>query len=403
MQVLAPTPLELRDGLPAASAWNLSPGVLHLNHGSFGAVPRVTLEYQAQLKAAMESDPVAWFVELPARVKQQRELLAAKLGAPVAATTLIPNASAGATIIYNSIPVTHGLEIVVTNHGYGAVTMGAERLVKKWGGKVVTANIPLAANADEAVAAIEAVLTDSTRLIVMDHVTSATARLFPVERVVELARARGILTLIDGAHVFGLYQNVFAGFAPDFWIGNLHKFACSPRGAALLVAQSPLNQEIYPLIDSWGYPKSYPERFDIQGTLDQTSYLAAYKSLEFIEQQWGWDRAITYMSELAQYGQEVISQSFAELTGQDHTAVVGMPANALRLIKLPAGLVRSHAEADAIRDRFVRECAAEAAFTEFAGEGYLRISAHVYNTPGEYEEFAEKFVPQIVNWSRERR
>ncbi|XBH20432.1 aminotransferase class V-fold PLP-dependent enzyme [Jonesiaceae bacterium BS-20] len=396
-----PQPLRLRDGSAAAAAWNLSPGVLHLNHGSFGAVPRVTLDYQAELKNAMESDPVAWFVELPERIKQQRELLATTFGSPIEATSLIPNASAGATIIYNSIPVQHGLEIVVTNHGYGAVTMGAERLVRRWGGKVVTADIPLAANADEALAAIEAVLSERTRLIVVDQVTSSTARLLPVQQIVELARAKEILTLIDGAHVFGLYQNVFDDFAPDFWIGNLHKFACGPRGAALLVAQSELNQEIYPLIDSWGYPSSYPERFDIQGTLDQTSYLAAHRSWEFVANQWGWDKSISYMTELAEYGQDVISQAFADHTGQDHTATVGMPANALKLIKLPEGLIRNHAEADAVRDRFVREGAAEAAFTEFGGKGYLRISAHVYNTHSEYEEFAERFVPQIVSWARE--
>lgn len=402
MQPRPPAPLLLADGTPASSAWTLSPEVLHLNHGSFGAVPKITLAHQAELKASMEADPVAWFVELPGRVKREREHLARYFGAPTEATVLVQNASAGASIVYNSIPVEQGLEIVVTNHGYGAVTMGAERLARRWGGKVVTANIALSASEEEAVTAVEEVLTEHTRLIVIDQVTSATARRLPVARITALARERGILTLVDGAHVLGLYSNVFEGFAPDFWVGNLHKFACAPRGTALLVAQSSINDEIYPLIDSWGYPRPFPDRFDVQGTLDQTNYLAARTSLEFIDAQWGWDMAISYMSELAEYGRRVITQAFESITGEDHTAHVGMPSNALKLIKLPAGLARNHDEADAIRDRFVRECPAEAAFTEFEGDGYLRISAHVYNTPREYEMFADKFVPRIVQWAREQ-
>lgn len=402
MKLLPPAPLLLEDGNPAANAWTLSPGVLHLNHGSFGAVPTTTLTHQAELKAAMEADPVAWFVELPGRVKQEREALARYFGAPIDSTVLVQNASAGASIIYNSIPVERGVEIVVTNHGYGAVTMGAQRLARRWGGKVVTADIALNASDEEAVESIKNVITERTRLIVIDQVTSATARLLPVHKITHLAKDRGILTLVDGAHVFGLYSSVFEDFAPDFWVGNLHKFACAPRGTALLVAQSPINQEIYPLIDSWGYPRPYPDRFDVQGTLDQTNYLAARTSLNFIESQWGWVTAVNYMAELAEYGQHIITQAFEALTGEDHTAQVGMPANALKLIKLPSGLISNHDEADAIRDRFVRECPAEAAFTDFDGEGYLRISAHVYNTPRDYEQFAEKFVPQIVRWARER-
>lgn len=397
----APAPLLQLDGTPAADAWSLSKDVLHLNHGSFGAVPKVTLDYQAELKAQMESDPVAWFVELPGRVRQEREYLTDWFGAPAQSGVMVPNASAGASIIYNSIPMTAGAEIIVTNHGYGAVTMGAVRLVKRWGGKVVTVDIPLAASAQEAADAVAAAITDRTVLMVLDHVTSATARLLPVQELVSHARTRGVLTLIDGAHVPGLYQDVFADFRPDFWVGNLHKFACAPRGAALLVCQSDINHEIYPLIDSWGYPKDYPDRFDVQGTLDQTSYLAARTSLEFIDRQWGWDSAITYMTDLAAYGQHVIQTAFEDLTGEDHRAEVGMAANGLRLIKLPSTMARSHAEADAVRDRFVRENPAEGAFTSFEGQGYLRISTHVYNTAAEYEKFADVFVPKLVAWSRE--
>ena len=194
----APASLHQLDGSAAADAWSLSKDVLHLNHGSFGAVPKVTLAYQAELKAQMESDPVAWFVELPGRVRQERQYLTDWFGAPAESGVLVPNASAGATIIYNSIPRIKGAEIIVTNHGYGAVTMGTIRLAKRWSGKVVTVDIPLAASAQEAADAVAAAFTNRTVLVVLDHVTSATARLLPVQKITEYARERGVLTLVDG-------------------------------------------------------------------------------------------------------------------------------------------------------------------------------------------------------------
>lgn len=196
--VSSPASLHQLDGSAAADAWSLSKDVLHLNHGSFGAVPEVTLEYQAELKAQMESDPVAWFVELPGRVRQERQYLTDWFGAPAETGVLVPNASAGATIIYTSIPRIKGAEIIVTNHGYGAVTMGTIRLAKRWSGKVVTVDIPLAASAQDAADAVAAAFTNRTVLVVLDHVTSATARLLPVQKITEYARERGVLTLVDG-------------------------------------------------------------------------------------------------------------------------------------------------------------------------------------------------------------
>lgn len=394
-----PAPLTLSDGAAATTGWSLSPTALHINHGSFGAVPTVAQLRQNELRAQMDADPVAWFATLPARIGEVRREIAEFVGVDPDITAIVPNASAGASVVYTSLPVEAGLEIVVTDHGYGAVTMGAERLARRWGGRVVTAHVPLDATAAEAHDAVMAACTHKTRLIVLDHITSATARLMPVREVAASARERGIVTLIDGAHVPGLYANPLDGLDCDFWIGNLHKFACGPRGTAVLAAPSALRHELFPLIDSWGAPHPFPERFDSQGTLDLTSYLAAPASFDFIEANWGWQHARYYMSELADYAEALISDAFAAHTGEDHRVNVGEPVNALRLVRLPSGLATNHPEADALRDRVVRECGVEGAFTSFGGVGYFRISTHVYNTAADYEGFVERMVPQLLDWA----
>jgi isopenicillin-N epimerase len=399
--VTAPPALTLPDGAPAAAAWTLSATALHVNHGSFGAVPRVAQKHQNELRAQMDADPVAWFSTLPERIGDVRRDIAAFVGAAPEDAALVPNASAGASVVYSSLPTPRGAEIVVTDHGYGAVTMGAERLARRVGGTVRTAHVPLGATPTEAHAAVMDACTDRTRLIVIDHITSATARFMPVAEISASARELGIVTLVDGAHVPGLYADALQGVDCDFWVGNLHKFACAPRGTALLVSRSELRDELFPLIDSWGAPLHFPERFDTQGTLDLTSYLATPTSTGFIEATWGWDRVRRYMSDLADYAEVIVADAFAARTGENHRADVGSPVNALRLVRLPDGLGRSRVEADALRNRLVSELSAEAAFTSFGGVGYFRLSTHAYNTAADYEDFVERVVPTLCDWARD--
>lgn len=395
----APAALMLDGERAAADAWTLSPEALHTNHGSFGAVPRVAQDAQNALRAEMDAGPVEWFSTLPERVAVARREIAQFLGADPARTALVPNASAGASVVYNSLSAAPGAEIVVTDHGYGAVTMGAERAARRWGGRVVTARVPLDATPKQAHEIIMASCTDATRLIVIDQITSATARFLPVAEVVASARRRGIVTLVDGAHAPGLIADPLDGLDGDVWIGNLHKFACAPRGTAALVAPGDLRHELFPLIDSWGARLEFPERFDSQGTLDLTSYLAAPVAFRLIADMWGWAAVRAYMTELADYAEQVVATAFAERTGEDHRVDVGSPVNALRLVRLPDGLACTHAEADALRDRVVREHRVEAAFTSFDGVGYYRLSTHAYNTARDFEEFVERMVPTLCEWA----
>ncbi|WP_405010096.1 aminotransferase class V-fold PLP-dependent enzyme [Kitasatospora sp. NBC_01539] len=399
----APQPLLLPDGSPAAHAWTLDPALKHLNHGSFGAVPRAAQQEQQRLRTEMERAPVLWFPGLAQRVAAARATVADFLRVDAADLALVPNASGGASVVYGNLPARPGGEILVTDHGYGAVTMGAERLARRWGGSVRTARVPLDATAEQACAAVLAGITDRTALIVLDHITSATARWMPVAQIGAAARARDIPLLVDGAHVPGLAEDPLAGLEFDAWVGNLHKFGCAPRGASALVVRSELRHELHPLIDSWGAGEPFPERFDTQGTLDATGYLAAPAALDFVEQTWGWKAARGYMHDLADYAERIVGEAFAELTGECAAVDVGMPVNALRLVRLPAGLAGTRAEADALRDRFAAELGVEAAFTSFGGVGYVRLSTHVYNTAADFEHFAEHCVPVLGAWARTAR
>lgn len=399
--VLAPAPLTAPDGRPAASLWALHPDLRHLNHGSFGAVPRAALAHQAELRQQMELAPVAWFPGLPQRIEAARRLLAPQLHVQPERLALVLNASGGASVVFGSLALPAGAEVLVTDHGYGAVTAGAERAARRVGGRLVTARIPLAADEDEAFAAIWSGVTDRTALIVLDHITSPTARRLPVGRVCAEARRRGIVTLVDGAHAPMLLEDPVADADADVWVGNLHKYGCAPRGTAVLVARPEVADGLHPLIDSWGAGLAFPERFDHQGTLDLTGWLAASTALDLVEQSFGWPEVRRYTTELAGWAQELVADALGEASGVDCHAHVGMPVGPIRLVGLPGRLATGHLEANALRDRMLAEAGIETAFTAFGGRGYLRLSAHAYNTAEDYLDLVERAVPLLLEWAVE--
>ncbi|MGW5448564.1 aminotransferase class V-fold PLP-dependent enzyme [Streptomyces asiaticus] len=371
---------------PSSSHWTLDPSVVHLNHGSFGAVPRTVQEVQRALREEMETNPDAWFRELPERVGQARAAVARFLRVPAEHTALVPNASAGVSTVLGCLPLPPGGEVLLTDHTYGAVAMGTARAAERAGARVRTLHIPLEATAEEIAAVFAGALSEATALVVVDQISSATARLFPVAEIARLTHAAGAKLLVDGAHAPGMLADpVGLAGAADFWVGNLHKWCCAPRGTAALIARGPDAQDLWPLTDSWGAPDPFPRRFDVQGTLDLTAWLAAPRSLEFIEETYGWDAARARMTKLAEMAQGLL----ADALGADLTAVGGSEAPAMRLIPLPAGLAADHESSHVLQRRIAADTGVETAITSWDGRGFLRLSAHLYNTVSDYERLAE--------------
>ncbi|GAA2220829.1 aminotransferase class V-fold PLP-dependent enzyme [Promicromonospora sukumoe] len=401
--VPAPVPVRLASGGPARDAWPLDDEVVHLNHGSFGAVPNEVLRHQEALRRQADLSPVGWFPRVAELVAAARQDVAPFVGARPEDTAFVPNASAAATVVFNALRLAPGDEILVTDHGYGAITMGAQRLARRFGATVRPVAIPLAASADDVVDRFRAALTDTVRLVVVDQITSPTARLLPTARITELAHERGARVLVDGAHAPGLVPDAAAAAGGDWWFGNLHKWPCAPRGSALLVTQAADRDELWPLIDSWGAEEPYPGRFDSQGTLDATSYLAAGRAIEFVEREHGWARARETMTALADHGAAFIGAALQPHVDEPVATDVGMPVVSMRLLRLPDGLGRDRRDADELRLRLLDLAGVESAFTSIGGVGYLRLSVHLYTEQRDFDAFVERAVPQILAFAEERR
>nr|WP_249714535.1 aminotransferase class V-fold PLP-dependent enzyme [Micromonospora sp. NBRC 107566] len=366
--------------------FSLDPAVAHLNHGSFGSVPISVQRAQQRLRDEAESNPLRFHtVGLVDRIAHTRRHLASFVGADPALTALVENATVGTNLVLGSLRLGAGDEILTTDRGYGAVRLAVDVTCRRTGATSRTVNIPLDAADDAIVAALAAALRPGrTKLLIVDQITSSTARLLPVTRIAAAARAQGVPILVDGAHVPGMLPVDVTAIGADFWVGNFHKWAFAPRGTALLTVAPAWRERMEPLVVSWEQESGFPTNVEWRATADYTSWLAAPAGL-FTLRTLGVDAVRAHNTALAAYGQRVIGEALnlppAELPDP------GGPV-AMRLIPLPAGIATTQDAAAALRQRIGEQLAAEVNIAAWNGRGYLRVCAQVYNRPEEYERLA---------------
>lgn len=364
--------------------WSLDPRVAHLNHGSYGAVPVRVRQAQDAFRAEVDDNPERWFRRrMPDEVVGARTAIAQFFGVSAEAIALVRNASTGASTALANLALAPGDEILLTNHAYRAVRFAVERKCTESGCVCVVADIRTGATDDEILAAIDKVVTRKTRLIVVDHISSETAMLFPVADIIGRAHAREIPVLVDGAHAPGMLDLDLGGLNPDFWVGNLHKWCCAPHGTAVLYVAERFRQGFRPLVTGVRDEDGFPRNFDYTGTADFTPWLAAPVALALLGDI-GWKRVREYNGSLCAAAQGIVA---AEL-GVPERDLWGASALSLRVVPLPPALVSDPESARALQARLAAEFGLEAMIKAWGKLGLVRLSAHVYNRLSEYEKLA---------------
>jgi isopenicillin-N epimerase len=262
-----------------------------LNHGSFGACPRAVLAEQQALRAQLEREPVRFLHrELEERLDVARASLAAFVGCDERDLAFVTNATAGVNTVLRSLEFAPGDELLVTDHEYVACRNALDFVASRSGARVVTAKLPFpVTSAEELTAAVLASVTPRTRLLLIDHVTSPTGLLLPIAPIVAALAARGIDTLVDGAHAPGMVPLALDALGAAYYTGNCHKWLCTPKGAALLFVRRDRQARIRPLSLSHGASSTRTDRsrfrleFDFPGTFDPTAMLCVPAALRFLD------------------------------------------------------------------------------------------------------------------------
>lgn len=367
--------------------WTLDPEITFLNHGSFGATPRVVLDRQNEYRAQLEREPVRFFVrELEPLLDAARAELAEFLGADAAGLAFVPNATAGVNAVLRSLDLDKLDELLVTSQEYNASRNTLDYVAALSGAKVVVAEVPFPiASPDVVVERVLEKVTDRTRLLLIDHVVSQTAVIFPVERIVEELARRGIDTLVDGAHAPGFLPLDVRAIGAAYYAGNLHKWVCAPKGAGFLYVRENRRTGIHPAIISHGANSQRRDRsrflleFDWTGTFDPSPWLCVPDALRFLGGllPGGWISLVQRNHELALEARDLLCAKL----GIDHPAPDEM-LGCMAAIPLP------ECDAQALQDRLLFEHGIEVPLMPWPSP-LLRVSAAVYNTRADYERLAD--------------
>jgi len=359
-------------------AFGLHPDILHLNHGAFGVAPVAVRQAAATWRERAERNPHRFNrVEVPGLVAAARERAAAFLGIDPSRAAWVRNVSEGVSAVLGSMTLRPGDELVISTHGYGAVRKALNHHAARAGARVVEAAFPVGAEDEAVVSAYAAACSFRTRLIVVDRITSPTATVVPVAAV---AAAAGARVLVDAAHAPGQLPDDIAALGADHWIGNLHKWAYTPRGSAIMWSRPGAN--VTPTVLSWQLEDGYAASFDYPGTWDYAGWLAAADGLAYWVALGGWD-AVGRLAGLATDGQ----QRVAEALGVTLDGLPATPAPTMRLIPLPEGTLTSRDQISPLYEALSGQ-GVEVAPVWFDGAGYLRIAAAPYNTPDDYKRLA---------------
>ena len=334
--------------------WPLDPDVTFLNHGSFvGADP----------------DDLAF----------------------------VPNATTGVNAVLRWLDLGAGDELLATDHTYNACRNALEAVAARAGARVVVATLPFpAATPERVLDAVLARVSPRTRLALVDHVTSPTGLVLPIERLVRELETRGVDALVDGAHAPGMIPLDLGALGAAYYTGNCHKWICAPKGSGFLHVRRDRQKGVRPLVISHGANSPRADRsafrleFDWMGTADPTAYLTV-------------PDAIRYMGSLLPGGWPALmahNRGTALAARARLCAALGVPPPApdsmigsLAALPVPPGFGPApvHGERDplqtALFDRFAIELPV---FTWTAlSSRILRISAQLYNSAGDYERLAE--------------
>jgi isopenicillin-N epimerase len=276
---------------PFARHWDLDPEVIFLNHGSFGACPRVIMERQHELRREMEAQPLLFLHHtLEARIDACKPRLAQLVGCDVEDLALVANATTGVNTVLRSLTFAEGDELLVTDHEYNSSRNALEYVAQRSGARIVVVPVPFPIeNANQIVDDIVSQANDRTRLCLIDHVTSATGVVMPVAEIVAALHERGIDTLVDGAHAPGMLPLDLTALNVAYYTGNCHKWLCTPKGSALLFVRRDRQEPIRPLSISHGANAERSDRsrfqleFDFTGTNDFTAWMCIPDAIAFLE------------------------------------------------------------------------------------------------------------------------
>ena len=387
-----------------ADYWSLDPTIVFLNHGSFGACPTAILERQAEYRRRLESQPIRFLIrEMEEQFNASREKIAAFVNAPHPDLVFVQNATAAVNAVFRSLKFNRGDEIIYTNHIYAACKRILEFVAETTGAVLVEASFgfPIQ-NSTTITEAILAKVTRKTRIVLIDHISSATALIHPAEEIVELLNRQGIDTMIDGAHALGSIPLDLQKLGAAYYTANCHKWLCAPKSSAIFYVRPDKQEGIFPVVISHAGHKasSFAERFYWPGTYDPSAVLCVTDTLDFFSSlvEGGITEVMQINHDLCVKARDLICKRLNIPKPCPDEMIASMAT--ILLPESAPGIPVDYKSIDPFQESVYREYGVEVPFWYGLTpvQRLVRISAQCYNSLDQYRYLAE-----ILFNCRERR
>ena len=355
----------------------------------------MVLAEQDRWRRRMEAQPTRFFfLELPGALREAAGALAGFVGAQADDVVFIPNATTGANAVLRSLRLQADDEIVHVSHVYNAVRNTIAHVAGQAGATVVVAEVPFPRpDAATILKNIEQAIGKRTRIAVIDHITSPSGLVLPIEAIIRLCHSAGVPVLVDGAHGPGQVPLDLPALDPDWYVATCHKWLAAPKGCGFLYARADRRTELHPVTISHGYGQGFTAEFDWTGTMDPSAFLSLPAAIAFCERLGG--RALMERNRtLARDAGDLLAAALGTEVG----ALPGM-AGSMASVRLPLGLEPTRSEAVRVR-RALQAVNVDSPVHPFTDGMWLRLSAYAYNEIADYERLA-KILPAVLERLRD--
>ena len=371
-------------GHPRRGDFLLGDGLDHLNHGGYGATPRIVLDAARAWQTRMEADPTTFFRRDLARpIRDAAARVAGFLGGRGEDWAFVENATSGLNAIVASLALMPGDEILCLSQVYGAIGNALRYHAERAGARIVKVDVPVPfLDAGPFLAALTAAIGPRTRLASFDHITSAGAVVLPIHEMAAICHQRGVLVMVDGAHAPGQIDLDVAALGVDWYVGNLHKWAFAAKGTAVIWCAPAWRSALHPTAISHALGAGFPVEFDYTGTRDNSGWLAAPAALDYLD-GWGAASVRAHNAALAREAGALLARAW-----NSEMAAAPEFGAAMVSVKLPGGAAADRDAAGRVAAELRERHGIVAGVMLLGGGLWIRVSAQIYNEIADYARLA---------------
>jgi isopenicillin-N epimerase len=361
--------------------WLLAADHINLNCGSIGCTPlpvlRATIEHMLSAEEFREG-PYPWFgYDENTRIHELREAMAAFLRINIDDLAILRNATEANNVVCNGLDMKNGEEAILTDQEHPGLRGCWEQKAKRFGITIVNVALPTPpASPEEIVGLLEKAITPRTRILNISHITTSTGLIMPVKQISAMARAKGVLVHVDGAHAVGQIPLNLVDLGCDFYSSSPHKWLMSPKGTGLLFVRDEVQERLWVNVVSgeWQNYKLKAYRFENLGTSNLSVMVGLKAALDFFHTI-GAERIYARIHQQAKKVRDIV-------TSHPQLALTAASRD-----DFFAGLV-SFAQPNGDIAKIAGECS-KRAIRVGGGTPRIRIATHIFTQQTEINTFAD--------------